>query len=78
MSNVQVYAKSVLVESLSGAKVFESNTERSVILNDVDASDFISEFTVDEILSAMDFADVADWVNARREDEDDIDFSEAE
>ena len=68
-STVQVYTKGIEIEPAAN--------EISVTLTEVDASDFISEFTVDEICSAMDFADVADWVDKRRTD-DDEDFSGAE
>lgn len=61
-STVQVYAKNVSIEP--------SNNQVYVTLEDVDASDFVSEFTVDEILSAMDFSDVFDWaVRMKGEDE---------
>jgi len=61
-STVQVYANNVSIEP-NGNKIY-------VTLEDVDASDFVSEFTVDEILSAMDFSDVFDWaIKMKGEDE---------
>lgn len=61
-STVQVYAKNVSIEP--------SNNQVYVTLEDVDASDFVSEFTVDEILSAMDFSDVYDWAIKMKGEDD--------
>ena len=77
MNDIQLYTKGITVESLSGDMLFESTTERSVTLKDVDASDFTSEFSVGEILSSMEFSDVADWV-MKQTSYVDIDFSGAE
>ena len=77
MNDIQLYTKGITVENISGSVLFESSSELSVTLKDVDASDFTSEFTVDEILSSMEFSDVADWVMKQTSD-DNIDFSGAE
>jgi len=60
-STISVYGKGVTVENLSGDELYDKDGDVQVTINDVDASDFVSEFTVDEILSAMDFSDVFDW-----------------
>lgn len=52
-STIQVYTKNINIEAQRDVML--------VTLEDVDASDFVSEFTVDEVLSAMDFSDVFHW-----------------
>jgi len=70
MSNVQIYSKGVVVDDISGDKtVFKSINEVSVELKDVDAGDFTSEFTVDEILRTMEFSDVVNWVTSQLDEE---------
>ena len=61
-STIQVYSKGIDVEP-------EDNGSILVTLDDVDASDFVSEFAMDEILSQYEFSDVHDWVVARLKDE---------
>ena len=73
-SNVSVYTSSMMVEDLSGNELFETDKENQVTMNDVDASDFVSEFMVSEVLDAMDFSDVVDYV-AKRQGESDEDWS---
>ena len=75
-SNIQLYSKGITVESIQGSVLFSRVSEVRATLNDVDASDFVSEFTVDEILNAMDFNDVAQYVRDN-ECTDDVDFSGA-
>ena len=73
-SNVSVYTSSMMVEDLSGNELFETDKENQVTMNDVDAIDFVSEFMVSEVLDAMDFSDVVDYVT-KRQGTDDEDWS---
>lgn len=59
MSDITTYATSVDVEPADKDTI-------EVYLKGVDASDFVSEFTVDEILSEMEFADVYEWAIAMK------------
>lgn len=69
-STIQVYASRVEVED-------DINGFKHVTLENVDANDFVHEFTADEVLDAMDFDVIADYVTKRLE-EDYTDFSGAE
>ena len=75
-STVSLYAKGVTVENLHGEELFDLTGEVQVTLNDVDASDFVSEFISSEILDAMEWVDIIKYVAERQLD--DADFSGAE
>lgn len=61
-STIQVYSTGIDVEP-------EDNGSILVTLEDVDAGDFVAEYTVDEILSAMDFSDIVKYVTDRSDEE---------
>jgi len=63
MSSIQLYSTKIEVDTVD-------NKTLSVYLENVDASDFVNEFTVDEILSAMDFSDIFDWAMANKGEDD--------
>jgi hypothetical protein len=67
MSNIQLYVKKATIEPTDD-KSFE------VFLEDVDAGDFTSEFTIGEVLDQYDFADIEKEYLIRK-GEDDEDWS---
>ena len=70
MADIKLYVKDIIVEKQKDG-TFE------VDLIDVDASDFVNEFTAEEILEAMDFSRVYDWAMAMKGDDEYEDFSGA-
>ena len=77
MADIQLYRKGITVESVRGDVLFARTSEVSVMLNDVSASDFVNEFTAEEILEAMDFSRVYDWAMEMKGDDEYEDFSGA-
>ena len=61
-STIQVYTSGIDVEP-------DGKDGLLVTLDDVDANDFTSEFTLDEVLSTYELSEVHDWVVARLKDE---------
>lgn len=61
-STVQVYTSGIDVEP-------DGKDALLVTIDDVDASDFTSEFSMDEVLSTYELSEVHDWVVARLSDE---------
>lgn len=59
-STVQIYTSNVEVEP-------DGKDALLVTLEEVDASDFVSEFIASEILDAMDFSDIVKYVTDRTE-----------
>lgn len=64
----QIYSNGAIVEDLAGEVLAVTNGEVSVTLNDVDAGDFVNEFTIDEVLNQYEFSDVFDWCAKRMEE----------
>jgi len=77
-STIQVYTNDVVIEEVTGQRLFGTVDDVQVTIKDVDASDIVPEFIVSELLDAIDFADIEKYYLARKGDSDDEDFSGAE
>lgn len=56
---IQVYADSVQIDT----------NDKMVTIAGFDIAQLVKEFSVDELLSEMEFSDVADWVHQRRQED---------
>lgn len=59
--NIQVYADTISAET-------EVET-MNVLLTNVDIGLLFGQFTINDILSELDYSDIVDWISAQREDE---------
>lgn len=67
-STIQVYSSDVVVEEVTGQRVFGTVEDVVVTLKDVDVGDFTSEYSLDEVLDQYEFSDIHDWVIKRLEE----------